>query len=97
MESTVPVHLLPRILLNIVIIPICFAIPQFGKVVRRQLHYFSNASTMGYGQCTYIKQINEHGKLCCSFVIGKARVTPLKIIIYSTSGTYGIASLYKYK
>ena len=38
------------------------------------------ASTMGYGQCTYLKQINEHGDICCSFVIGKARVTPLKMI-----------------
>ena len=66
--------------LSTVIIPRCFVIPQFGKVVRRELHHFSDASTMGYGQCTYLKQINEHGDICCSFVIGKARVTPLKMI-----------------
>ena len=87
-NQPLPVHLLPRwklwlhnlTQLSTVIIPRCFVIPQFGKVVRRELHHFSDASTMGYGQCTYLKQINEHGDICCSFVIGKARVTPLKMI-----------------
>ena len=87
-NQSLHVHLIPRwklwlhnlTQLSTVIIPRCFVIPQFGKVVRRELHHFSDASTMGYGQCTYLKQINEHGDICCSFVIGKARVTPLKMI-----------------
>ena len=87
-NQSLPVHLIPRwklwlhnlTQLSTVIIPRCFVIPQFGKVVRRELHHFSDARTMEYGQCTYLKQINEHGDICCSFVIGKARVTPLKMI-----------------
>ena len=87
-NQPLPVHLIPRwklwlhnlTQLSTVIIPQCFVIPQFGKVVRRELQHFSDASTMGFGQCSYLKQINEHGDICCSFVIGKVRVTPLKMI-----------------
>ena len=32
----------------------------------------------GYGQCSYVRLINEHDQVHCSFVVGKARVTPLK-------------------
>ena len=42
------------------------------------MHYFSDASVEGYGQCSYLRLINEHDQVHCSFVVGKARVTPLK-------------------
>ncbi|CAB4016892.1 Hypothetical predicted protein [Paramuricea clavata] len=42
-----------------------------------ELHHFSDASLEGYGQCSYIRLINED-KVHCSFVVGKARVTALK-------------------
>ena len=42
------------------------------------MHYFSDASVEGYGQCSYLRLINEHDQVDRSFVVGKARVTPLK-------------------
>ena len=43
-----------------------------------ELHYFSDASEEGYGQCTYLRLINEQDEVHCSFIVGKGRVTPLK-------------------
>ena len=43
-----------------------------------EMHYFSDASVEGYGQCSYRRLINEHDQVHSSFVVGKARVTPLK-------------------
>ena len=40
----------------------------------------SDASFKGYGQCSYLRLINQDHKIHCSFVIGKARVTPLKSV-----------------
>ena len=48
--------------LNTVSISICFIETGFGKIVR-ELHYFSDASINGYGQCTYLRQINEEGRV----------------------------------
>ena len=56
----------------------CFKPESFGKVKSTELHYFSDASLEGYGLCSYIRLINEDDKVHCSFVVGKARVTPLK-------------------
>ena len=43
-----------------------------------EVHYFSDASEEGYGQCTYLRLINEQGEVHCSFIVGKGRLTPLK-------------------
>ena len=43
-----------------------------------ELHYFSDASEGGYGQCTYLRLINEQDEVHCSFIVAKGRVTPLK-------------------
>ena len=34
-------------------VPRCFRSEDFGKVVKKELHHFSDASTKGYGQCSY--------------------------------------------
>ncbi|XP_043091452.1 uncharacterized protein LOC122341848 [Puntigrus tetrazona] len=44
------------------------------------MHHFSDASTCGYGQCSYLRMINENDEIHCTFLIGKARVSPSKII-----------------
>ncbi|XP_022777858.1 uncharacterized protein LOC111319323 [Stylophora pistillata] len=59
-------------------IPRCFKPKNFGSVVRKELHHFSDASTKGYGQCSYLRLQDDSGKIYCSFVAGEARVTPLK-------------------
>nr|XP_033494102.1 uncharacterized protein LOC117264333 [Epinephelus lanceolatus] len=61
-------------------IPRCYVPPDFGHVVRRELHHFSDASTYGYGQCSYLRHVNEDGIVHCALVIGKSRVAPIKVI-----------------
>ena len=52
----------------------------FGQVVKAELHHFADASLKGYGQFSYLRLTNQVGKIYCSFVVGKARVAPLKIV-----------------
>ncbi|XP_035863972.1 uncharacterized protein LOC118496432 [Sander lucioperca] len=60
-------------------IPRCFVPENIGKVQRIELHHFSDASSYGYGQCSYIRVVTED-KVHCSLVIGKARVAPTKVV-----------------
>ena len=53
---------------------------QFGTVTERQLHCFSDASEKGYGVTCYLRQKDINGNVCCSLVMAKSRVTPLKKI-----------------
>lgn len=57
----------------------CFVPENIGKVQRMELHHFSDASSHGYGQCSYIRVMTED-KVHCSLVIGKARVAPAKVV-----------------
>ena len=34
-------------------VPRCLRSEDFGKVLKKELHHFSDASTKGYGQCSY--------------------------------------------
>ena len=52
----------------------------FSKVVNVSLHHFSDASKLGYGQCSYIRKVNEIGRVHCSLLLGKSRVVPKKFI-----------------
>ena len=52
----------------------------FGKVVNVSLHHFSDASELGYGQCSYIRIVNEVGRVHCSLLLAKSRVVPKKFI-----------------
>ena len=59
-------------------VPRCFRPEDFGKVVKKELHHFSDASTKGYGQCSYLRLTDDSNNVHCSFVMGKSRVTLLK-------------------
>jgi len=59
-------------------IPRCYRPDNFGRVVNAQLHHFSDASVKGYGQCSYLRLVNENQRVHCAFVMGKSRVAPLK-------------------
>lgn len=52
----------------------CYVPANFGRVVKRELHHFSDASTTGYGQCSYLRLKNEHGNVHCVLVMGKSRL-----------------------
>ncbi|XP_067301419.1 uncharacterized protein [Pseudorasbora parva] len=60
-------------------IPRCFVPPNFGKILKTELHHFSDASSQGYGQCSYIRLVSE-SKVHCALVMGKARVAPIKVV-----------------
>ena len=44
-----------------------------------ELHHFSDASSRGYGQCSYIRIVHQDG-VHCAFILGKSRVAPLRPI-----------------
>lgn len=44
-----------------------------------ELHHFSDASSVGYGACSYLKYKNDENKVHCSLVMAKTRVAPTKI------------------
>ncbi|KAK5907106.1 hypothetical protein CesoFtcFv8_004989 [Champsocephalus esox] len=62
-----------------VTIPRCYHPQDFGKIVRVELHHFSDASNVGYGACSYLRYKNDKDKIHCSLVMSKARVAPTKI------------------
>ena len=43
-----------------------------------ELHHFCDASSVGYGACSYVRVINRHGQVSVSLLLSKARVAPVK-------------------
>ena len=52
----------------------------FGSITNCSLHHFINVSQSGYGQCSYIRFVNDRTQIHCCLLIRKSRVTPLKSI-----------------
>ena len=57
----------------------CYKSANLGKIVSYEMHHFSDASTQGYGQCSYLRLKDIHDEIYCTLLIGKARVAPLKM------------------
>ena len=45
-----------------------------------QIHHFADASSYGYGTCSYLRLEDEFGSVCLSFIIGKSRLAPIKSV-----------------
>ena len=64
----------------------CFSITRclkpegHGTTKCAQLHHFADASEVGYGTVSYIRQVTSEGFVHVTVVLGKARVLPLKPI-----------------
>ena len=58
----------------------CYKPRDFKDIVSIELHHFSDASTEGYGQCSYLRLVDADRHVHCSLVMGKSRVTPVKQI-----------------
>ena len=56
----------------------CFKPTSFEKVTHAHLHHFADACEDGYGTATYLVLHDDQGQVHCGFVMGKARVAPLK-------------------
>ena len=86
-DDDIPEHLKPRYnewredlhLLSSLKIPRCYKPADF-KVKSAELQNFSDASTDGYGQCSYLRLKDENGNIHCALVMAKSRVAPLKNI-----------------
>ena len=61
-------------------LPRCMKPKDFGNITNCTLQHFSDASQTGYGQCSYIKLVNDRAQIHCCLLIGKSRVTPLNFI-----------------
>ena len=57
----------------------CYRTKDFGEIMRAEIHHFADASSIGYGACSYLRLMNEHGKVHCCLVLAKARVAPTKL------------------
>ena len=67
-------------LLEKIEVPRCFKTKEMENLKKVELHHFPDASTEGYGQCSYLRLVDTSDQVHCSLVMGKARVTPLKPI-----------------
>ena len=57
-------------------LPRCFVPQEFGTVVKRDLHIFSDASIDAIGAVIYMRSINERNEVHVSFVTSTSRVAP---------------------
>ena len=55
-----------------------FVANEKSQLIWCELHTFSDASTVGYGACSYLRCSYSDGSIESNFVMGKSRVTPLK-------------------
>ena len=51
-----------------------------GRRKTYELHNFADASTYGYGQCSYLRVRDENENVNVTLVMGKSRVAPSKIV-----------------
>ena len=65
-------------LLEKITIARCVKSPSFGEPVKTELHSFSDASDVGLGQVPYLRLVNNSNQVHVSFLMGKARVAPLR-------------------
>ena len=59
-------------------IPRCYKPQNFNVIKSAELHHFSDASIDGYGQCSYLRLVDENGSVSTTLVMGKSRVSPSK-------------------
>ncbi|XP_043972835.1 uncharacterized protein LOC122831013 [Gambusia affinis] len=83
-DDDLPDHILPRWeawlrdLPKLAALKIPRSYSQDINIIQYELHNFSDASLDGYGACSYLRAISKEGRISCSLVMGKARVTPIK-------------------
>ena len=58
----------------------CLKPDNFGTIKITEFHHFSDASSTGYGQCSYLRLVNNEDKVHCSLLMAKSRVAPLKSV-----------------
>lgn len=59
-------------------VPRCLKVIEWESATLVQLHLFSDASIMALGVVAYLRVADQWGNVSCRFIMGKARVAPLK-------------------
>ena len=62
-------------------IPRCLKPETFGTLSSIQLHYFADASEIGYWAVSYLRLVDVSGSIHCILLMGKSRVALLKLLI----------------
>ena len=58
----------------------CFKPDGFGEIQTAELHLFSDGSRDGYCAVAYLRLVDDRDRIHCSFVLGRARVAPIREI-----------------
>ena len=58
----------------------CLKPGDFGVIKTTELHLFSDGSRIGYGAVAYPRMVDDKDRIHCSFILGKARVAPIREI-----------------
>ena len=66
--------------LSMLEIPRYYKPQDFGAIQVTELHNFSDASLSGYGECSYLRMVDEDGRVATALVMAKSRVTPNQTI-----------------
>lgn len=61
-------------------VPRCIKSVEFRDFIIAQLYHYCDASEKGYGTVTYLLLQNKHLQMHSAFIMGKARVAPLKTV-----------------
>ena len=56
----------------------CVIPAEVVTVMSRQMHVFSDASSIGYGAVAYLRLQDDSNRIHCTFLMGKARLAPIK-------------------
>ena len=56
----------------------CFKPDNFRAIANSQLHYFSDASEIGFGSVSYLYLVDIHDRVHCTIRQGKSRLAPWK-------------------
>ena len=67
-------------MLERILVPRCVKPIDFGEVKSRQVHMFSDASSVGFGSVAYLRLCDNENRIHCSFLMGKARLAPIKAV-----------------
>lgn len=58
----------------------CLKSNDFGTIKSTQIRHFSNASLRGYGACSYLRMVDQDGKIQVILLKAKTRVAPLSTL-----------------
>ncbi|XP_071491771.1 uncharacterized protein [Diadema antillarum] len=58
----------------------CLKPEGFQEIDSAQLHHFCDASEVGYAAVSYLRLTGKSGEVHCAFVLGKARLAPMKVV-----------------